>query len=89
MNVQDTNTYVSQVRTQASNLVVTLHKMRSLRDKMDALDLGNTLTQGDIGGDNDGILIVDLVAVLGTTLEAFEGLMSSGHASNLHKIAIV
>ena len=89
MNVQDTNTYVTQARTQSTNLITTLQKLRALRDKMDALDLGNTLNQADIGGDNDGILLTDVVVVLGTTLETFETTMAAGHATNLHKIAIV
>jgi hypothetical protein len=89
MNTTDTNTYVEQVRTQSTNLLTTIHKLRALRQKQDALDLGNTLNQSDIGGANEGILVADVVAVLGVTLEAFEALLTAGHATNLHKVAIV
>lgn len=87
MNTQDTNSFITKVRTQSTNLLQTLHHLRGLRNKYDALDLGNTLSQDDIGGDNDGILIADVTAVLGNTLEALETLMTAGHSTNLHKIA--
>ena len=87
MNTQNTNIFVTQVSTQAANLINTLNKLRALRNKYDALDLGNTLVQEDIGGDNEGIVIAEITAVLGSTLEALETLMAAGHASNLHKIA--
>ena len=87
MNTQNTNIFVTQVSTQAANLISTLQKLRALRSKYDALDLGNTLVQDDIGGDNEGILIAEITAVLGNTLEALETLMTAGHATNLHKIA--
>ena len=87
MNTQNTNIFVTQVSTQAANLINTLNKLRALRNKYDALDLGNTLVQEDIGGDNEGIVIADITAVLGTTLEAIETTMTPGHKSNLHKVA--
>lgn len=89
MNITDTNTYISQIRTQATNLITTIQKMHALEDKRVALDLGNTLNQSDVGGDNDGILITDCMAVLTTTLAAFDVVMDAGHGTNLHKIAIV
>jgi hypothetical protein len=60
-----------------------------LRNKWDALDLSNTLVPGDIGGDNEGVTIAELGAVLGSTLEAFETTMAAGHGTNLHEIATV
>lgn len=89
MNVQDTNTYISQIRTQATNLITTIQKMHALEDKRVALDLGNTLNQGDVGGDNDGIQIADCLTVITTTLTAFDAVLAAGHSTNLHKIAIV
>lgn len=89
MNVTDTNTFVSQVRTQSTNLLTTLQRLRALRAKYDALDLGNTLNQEDIGGDNDGVTVAQITAVLGTTLEAFETTLAAGHATNLHTLAVV
>ena len=75
-------------RTQAANLILTIQKMQALKDKMTALDLANTLNQADIGGDNEGVLIADVVAVLGTTLPAIDTFMTTGfHYTNLHKIA--
>ena len=89
MNAQDTNTYISQIRTQATNLIATIQKLHALEDKRVALDLGTTLNQADVGGDNEGILITDCMAVLTTTLAAFDVVMDAGHGTNLHKIAIV
>ena len=87
MNVTDTNIFVEAARTQAANLILTIQKMQALKDKMTALDLANTLNQEDIGGDNEGVLVADVVAVLGTTLTALNALLAEGHATNLHKIA--
>ncbi len=89
MNTIDTNTYVTQVRTQATNTILTIQKLQALKDKWDALDLTTNLDQADIGGDNDGILIADLSAVVNTTLGALDVLMAAGNATNLHKIALV
>lgn len=89
MNIADTNTYISQIRTQSTNLITTLQKLQALEEKRVALDLGSTLNQADIGGDNDGILITDCMAVLTTTLTAFQAVMDAGHGTNLHKVAII
>ena len=89
MNATDTNAYVTQVRTQATNLIVTIQKLAALQDKWTALDLGNTLDNNNIGGDNAGITKTQLAAVIGTTLGAFETLLSQGHATNLHTIALI
>ena len=89
MNAQDTNTYISQVRTQATNLITTLQKLHALEEKRVAMDLGSSLSQSDVGGDNEGILLTDCMAVLTTTLAAFDVVMDAGHSTNLHKIAIV
>ena len=87
MNVTDTNIFITAARTQAANLLLTIEKMQALTNKMTALDLANALNQADIGGDNEGVLIADVVAVLGTTLTALNTLLAAGHATNLHKIA--
>ena len=89
MNAADTNTYISQVRTQATNLLTTIQKLHALEDKRVALDLGNTLNQADVGGANEGIQLSDCLAVITTTLTALDVVMDAGHATNLHKIAIV
>ena len=87
MNVTDTNIFVTAARTQAANLILTVEKMQALANKMTALDLANALNQANIGGDNEGVLIADVVAVLGTTLTALTTLLAQGHYTNLHKIA--
>jgi hypothetical protein len=66
-----------------------MHKLQALEEKRIALDLGTSLNQADVGGDNDGILITDCMAVLTTTLSALQTVLDAGHATNLHKIAIV
>ena len=89
MNAADTNTYISQIRTQATNLITTIQKLHALEDKRVALDLGNALNQADVGGANEGILISDCLAVITTTLTAFDAVMDAGNSTNLHKVAIV
>jgi hypothetical protein len=87
LNAKDTNLFVTSVRIEATNLIRTLQKLRNLRQKLDAL--GSTIDNPDIGGDNVGITRDQVVAVLGTTLEAFEVVYDSGHKTNLHTIAII
>jgi len=89
MNAIDTNEFVTQVRTQSTNLILTLQKLHALKNKWDALDLGNTLNDSDIGGDNAGVTKAQLASVVGTSLDAFETLLSQGHETNLHQIALV
>ena len=89
MNAQDTNAFVTECRTQATNLLLTLHKLRGLRNKFDALNLGQKMQDADIGGANESVTVADVTAVLGCTLEAFEKMLASGHATNLHQIALV
>lgn len=89
MNVTDTNTYISQIRTQATNLIVTVQKLHALEEKRVAMDLGNSLNQEDVGGDNEGIQITDCMNVITTTLTALDTVMAAGHSTNLHKIAIM
>lgn len=89
MNVQDVNLHVSQIRTQATNLIRTFAKLRELRKRHDALALGSKIVDADISGDNEGITYAQCVAVIGTTLEAFESVMDAGHATNLHTVARV
>jgi len=90
MNTIDTNKYATEIRTQATNLLITLNKMQALRDKADALDAGNTLNDIDLGGDNEGLTWAgDLLPVVYATLDAFKTQLAAGHATNLHKAAII
>ena len=89
MNISDTNAFVTAYRTQATNLLTAYHKLLALNDKWTALDLGNTLNNADIGGENDGITKEHLSAVVGTTVPALTGLFAQGHTTNLHTIAII
>jgi hypothetical protein len=52
------------------------------------LDLGNILTAGDFINQHEGLMVADLVAVGGPTLEAIEGLLAAGHGTKLYKIRI-
>lgn len=87
LNTQDSNTYASQIRAQATNLLITLQQMQALRDKADAIDGGNTLQDIDLGGDNEGMTWAALLPVIYATLDAFKTTLAAGHATNLHKVA--
>lgn len=87
MTTTKANEYVGQVRTQATNLLITLSKLRDLRKEWDACDLGNAITNDMIGGENDGITIAEITAVIGTSYEAFEALLTT-HATNLYTIKL-
>lgn len=89
MNVQDTNTFATQIRTQTRNLLVTITKMQALRDKADAIDAGNTLNDPDLGGDNEGLTWAALLPPIYATLDQLNADLAAGHATNLHAVALV
>ena len=87
--VNETNQFVSEVRREAERVIDGIQNLRKLRDKADALSYlsGETVLQdADIGGENEGKTVADVTAVLGTTLENLETLLTDGHATNLHKL---
>ena len=78
--------FVSEVRQLSTTLIQTINGMNALRTEWDGLDYGNTLD--DEGSDafdgaNSDVTSAEVAAVIGTTLDALNGLMAAGHRTNL------
>ncbi len=91
MNIDEKNAHVGFVRTEDTNLITTLNKLRDLRQRRDSLALGSAIVDADLSGDNDGVSMAD-VGNFWATIDAINGLLDAdggGHRTNLYKIALV
>lgn len=76
--------FVSEVRQMSTILLQTMNGLDALRREWDGMDLGNTLTdEGAFEGENSDVDVSDISAVIGTTLDALNGLLNAGHRTNL------
>lgn len=92
------STFITHVRQVATELLDVIDDMMSLRKQWDAgmstwiVDAsGNDPNEegyqsGDFAGSNAGLMKADIASVVGTTLDALNVLMDSGHRTNLEKI---
>lgn len=76
--------FVTELRQVSTVLLQTVNGMDALRREWDGLDYLNTLTQDDaFTGSNADVDVDDIAAVIGTTLDAINELLNSGHRTNL------
>lgn len=78
--------HISQVRSAVDTLLAGMAQLRALRREWDALGLGSAITQADMTGEHEGLSVADIAGVY-TTMDAIDGLMAQGHATNLYKAA--
>jgi hypothetical protein len=57
------------------------------RRQWDALDLGGTLTEEDFAGSNADLDKAELTAAV-SSMEAINGFVMAGHATNLYELLI-
>lgn len=76
--------FITESRIAARKIVQGINELKALQREWDALDYGNQLEDGE--GDNAGIAAADVGAVVHATQSALEGVLTAGHATNLHKI---
>lgn len=77
--------YITQYRQQATAWLQAMEELMALKGEYVALDLGNTLTEGDFAGANSDIALADLVAAVGS-MDALYSTFQSGHNTNLYKL---
>lgn len=76
--------FVTEVRQMSTDLLQRINGMDALRREWDGLDYLHTLTeQGGFEGSNADVDVDDIAAVIGTTLDALNELLNSGHRTNL------
>jgi len=88
MTATKANEYMMLVRVESTNLLTTLNRLQLLRQEWDALNYVNTYDDSGLTGANEGKTKAQLAAVIGTSLDAFEGLLAAGHATNLFTLKI-
>lgn len=76
--------FYNDARRNAKALWNAIETLQAMQDQWNALDYGNTLADGD--GNNAGLTKDDVGAVVFATTNAFKGLFSAGHATNLAKL---
>lgn len=79
--------FVSDTRQASIDLIASIDRMRALRREWDALGYSGTLdAAGVFTGDNADVTEPDIAAVIGTTLDAIDGLLQTGHYTNLYRL---
>ena len=77
--------FISNSRAASGALITAIDQLRALRKSSDALNLAETLVPDDFAGNTD-VDTADVMAVIGTTLDAIETLLAQGHATNLYNL---
>jgi hypothetical protein len=76
--------FVTEVRQLSTALLQTINGMDALQKEWFGLDYLHTLTdEGGFEGANADVDVDDIAAVIGTTLDALNELLNSGHRTNL------
>jgi hypothetical protein len=81
MRSQDVYT---EVRNASRQIIESLNALAAIRTEWTALDYGSTLPVGE--GENAGLTSTEIGACAFSTAQAFENLLSSGHATNLYRV---
>ena len=74
--------YVTKVRIAVRQLWDALNDLEALKREWAALDYLNTLSEAAFQGENAGLDVEDIAAVL-TTADALWALLDTGHGTNL------
>ena len=82
--MRETN-YVTEVRIAVRQLWKALNDMNALKREWTALDYLNTLSEAAFQGENAGLDVEDIAAVL-TTMNALWALLDTGHGTNLARV---
>jgi hypothetical protein len=78
--------FISRYRMQTTAWLEALEELVNLKGQWVALDLGNTLTEGDFAGANQDITLAELTAAV-SSMDAMYGAFVDGfHNSTLYKL---
>jgi hypothetical protein len=76
--------YITIVRQYNRGIWEGIHALIAMQAEWNALDYSTTLDPGENA--NEGITSVEIGAVLFDTTAAFEGVLASGHATNMARL---
>lgn len=76
--------FITEARQQNKAIWDGINALVALQREWNALDYGNTLDSGD--GDNTGISVAQVGAVVFDSANAFVGVLSAGHATNMARL---
>ena len=77
--------YVTDVRIATRKLWGALNDLKMLQREWAALDYMNTLSEAAFQGENAGLDVEDIAAIL-TTADALWALLDTGHGTNLARV---
>lgn len=78
--------FVTLVRQDSQQLITVLDSMNALRREWDSAGYLGNMPPEAFEGDNAGATEDEIAAVIGTTLDALNALMASGHLTNLYSV---
>lgn len=79
--------WITKYRETITSYLNVFNALTSLREQYDALAYGTTLTEEDFAGPNSDIDLAALTSAV-ASVEAIDGFMASGHATNLYKLIL-
>lgn len=82
--------FVHDVQQNVTDLIDAYNALRANRREWDAMDYGNSnpITPDDLEGSSGMVNAGDIASAVGTTVDAIEGLLAQGHATNLYKVRL-
>lgn len=79
--------FISRYRADTTAFLRALDALVAARRQWDALDLGNSLTEEDFAGVNADLTVAELTAAV-SSVDAINGFVAAGHATNLYELLI-
>jgi hypothetical protein len=79
--------FISRYRADVTTFLHALDALMAARRQWDALDLGTTLTEEDFAGANADLTVAELTAAV-ASIEAINGFIAAGHATNLFELVV-
>lgn len=76
--------FINEARAHAQAIWNAVLALEALQSEHNALDYGNTLTDGV--GQNDGVTRAEVGSVVFDTADAIRAVFNAGHATNLAKL---
>ncbi len=92
LTATEKTSFINRVRSSSLKICQAWEEMQAELDQWTALDMGGAesedkLQDSDFIGDNAGLDVADISAVVGTSLTALTTMMGQGHATNYYRAA--
>ena len=82
MNARQRQYYIDAI-TANRKIWQGINELQALQKESNAMDLGNTLPDGEEGTDFEGITKTEILAVVHDTANALQVVLNAGHATNM------